>query len=129
EIALRIRRNANFHAPDDDRPLILVGNGTGMAGLRALLRERIASGRRRNWLLFGERQAAHDAYWRDELEAAWRDGGLERLDLVYSRDTATREYVQHRLAEQAGVLRDWVGDGASIHVCGSLEGMAPGVDA
>ena len=27
----------HFHAPDDDRPMILIGNGTGLAGLRALL--------------------------------------------------------------------------------------------
>ena len=26
-------------------------------------------------------------------------------------------------------LRDWIGRGATIHVCGSLEGMAAGVHA
>ena len=36
EIDLRLRSNRNFHAPDDDRPMILIGNGTGLAGLRAL---------------------------------------------------------------------------------------------
>ena len=36
-IALRLRSNPNFHAPDDDVPLILIGNGTGLAALRALL--------------------------------------------------------------------------------------------
>lgn len=128
-IALRIRTNTNFHAPDDARPLILIGNGTGIAGLRALLRERIARGHRRNWLLFGERHAAHDYYWRDEIEAGRHSGDIERLDTVFSRDGATREYVQHRLAAHADALRAWVGEGASIHVCGSLEGMAPGVDA
>ncbi len=129
DIALRVRSNPNFHAPADARPLILVGNGTGLAGLRALLRERIAAGRHRNWLLFGERSAAHDYYWRDEIEAAHARGALERLDLAFSRDTASRTYVQDRLAEQAIALRAWVAEGASIHVCGSLEGMAPGVDA
>lgn len=128
-IALRIRANANFHAPADARPLILIGNGTGLAGLRAILRERIAAGRRRNWLLFGERNAAHDHHWREEIERACAAGDIERLDLAFSRDQPERIYVQHRLAEHADVLRAWVGEGASIHVCGSLEGMAPGVDA
>ena len=40
EIDLRLRSNRNFHAPDDDRPMILIGNGTGLAGLRALLKAR-----------------------------------------------------------------------------------------
>lgn len=128
-IALRIRSNPNFHAPQDDRPLILVGNGSGIAGLRSLLKQRIAAGHRRNWLLFGERSAAHDFHYRDEI-LGWRDeGAIERLDLAFSRDQAERVYVQHRLAAEPGLLRRWVAEGAAIHVCGSLEGMAPGVHA
>jgi sulfite reductase (NADPH) flavoprotein alpha-component len=38
-------------------------------------------------------------------------------------------YVQDRLREAATALRQWVEDGAAIYVCGSLAGMAPGVDA
>jgi sulfite reductase (NADPH) flavoprotein alpha-component len=37
--------------------------------------------------------------------------------------------VQHRLREQADAVRAWVDDGAAIYVCGSLQGMAGGVDA
>ena len=101
EIDLRLRSNRNFHAPDDDRPMILIGNGTGLAGLRALLKARLAAGRHRNWLVFGERQAAHDWFCRAEIEG-WRDAGqLERLDAVFSRDQEERRYVQHLLREQA----------------------------
>jgi sulfite reductase (NADPH) flavoprotein alpha-component len=71
EIAARVRTNRAFHAPQDDRPLILIGNGTGLAGLRAHLKARAAAGRHRNWLVFGERTAAHDYFHRDEIEA-WR---------------------------------------------------------
>lgn len=128
-IALRTRSNSNFHAPPDARPLILIGNGTGLAGLRALLKERIAAGRVRNWLVFGERNAAHDWYYRDEIQAWYASGGIERLDLAFSRDQPERIYVQQRLREAADALRDWVGQGASVYVCGSLDGMAPGVEA
>ncbi|MFO6382172.1 flavodoxin, partial [Pseudomonas aeruginosa] len=65
-LTLRLRRNAGFHLPEDDVPLILIGNGTGVAGLRSLLRASIAAGRKRNWLLFGERNFAHDYYCRAE---------------------------------------------------------------
>ncbi|RAO75461.1 sulfite reductase subunit alpha [Dyella jiangningensis] len=129
EIALRIRANAGFHVPEDGRPLILIGNGTGLAGLRALLKSRIARGHLRNWLLFGERQQARDFYHRDEIEQWRRQGAVERLDLAWSRDGGQRVYVQDRLREAADVLRTWMEDGAAIYVCGSLAGMAPGVDA
>ncbi len=129
EIALRVRSNRNFHAPDDDRPLILIGNGTGLAGLRALIKARLAAGHRRNWLVFGERNAAHDGFCREEIEAWRHTGMLARVDTVYSRDQAERRYVQHCLLEQAHRVQAWVDDGAAIYVCGSLQGMAGGVDA
>lgn len=128
-IDLRIRRNANFHAPDDGRPLILIGSGTGLAGLRALLQERINAGHHTNWLLFGERSSAHDFHYRDDIEAWHRAGQIERVDIAFSRDTVTRRYVQHLLAERSEALREWLNSGASVYVCGSLKGMAPAVDA
>ncbi|MGJ4803801.1 sulfite reductase subunit alpha [Luteimonas sp. SDU82] len=128
-IDLRIRANPNFHPPLDDRPLLLVGNGTGIAGLRALLKARERAGARRNWLLFGERQQAHDAFFADDIRRWRADGLLERIDLVYSRDEPGPRYVQDALRAAAPTLRSWIEDGASIYVCGSLQGMAPGVDA
>ncbi|WP_430869545.1 sulfite reductase subunit alpha [Cupriavidus basilensis] len=128
-IALRIRANRAFHPPADDRPLILIGNGTGLAGLRAHLKARAAAGRYRNWLLFGERTAQHDAFHGDELAAWQAQGVLQRLDLVFSRDGGALRYVQDAVHASAGALREWVAAGAAIYVCGSLQGMAAGVNA
>ncbi|WP_164707772.1 hypothetical protein, partial [Pseudomonas viridiflava] len=50
------------------------------------------------------------------------------LDLAFSRDQAEKVYVQHRLLDAADALKAWVEDGAVIYVCGSLLGMAEGVD-
>lgn len=127
EIAVRVRENRSFHAPDDDRPMILIGNGTGIAGLRAHLKARAAAGHGRNWLVFGERQEAHDFFFRSELDD-WRDRGvLARLDVAFSRDQAERVYVQDRLRAAGDEVRRWVEGGAAIYVCGSLEGMSRGV--
>jgi sulfite reductase (NADPH) flavoprotein alpha-component len=127
-IAMRLRGNRNFHPPEDDRPLLLVGNGTGIAGLRALIQARAARGHHRNWLVFGERNAAHDHFYGDDI-ARWREAGvLERVDAVFSRDEPRGRYVQHVLAESAEALRRWIEQGAAIYVCGSLNGMAGGVD-
>ncbi|MGE0119528.1 MAG: PepSY domain-containing protein [Dongiaceae bacterium] len=127
-VALRIRRNPSFHPPADDRPLILIGNGTGLAGLRAHLKQRACLSHRRNWLIFGERHGAHDFYYRDEIERWQAEGLLERLDLAFSRDQAERIYVQRRLRDAAPAVRGWIAAGAAVYVCGSLQGMAPGVE-
>lgn len=128
-VRMRLRDNPSFHAPEDDRPLVLIGNGTGIAGLRSLLKQRAARGHRRNWLVFGERNARFDGYYGEEIDA-WRAGGvLSQADLVFSRDQPGRLYVQDRLRAQADRLRQWVDDGAALYVCGSAQGMATGVHA
>lgn len=129
DIAVRVRTNPNFHAPQSDIPSILIGNGTGIAGLRALLKTRIVAGRHRNWLIFGERNAANDRFYGEEIEQWHARGQLERVDLVFSRDQAERRYVQHRVLECGDELKRWISDGAAIYICGSLQGMAPAVDA
>ena len=128
-IDLRLRANPSFQLPNICGPLILIGNGTGLAGLRAHLRERQALGQHGHWLLYGERNAAHDSLLTEELEAWLASGHLARLDRVFSRDQAERRYVQHLLRDQADALREWIDNGASLLICGSLEGMGREVDA
>ena len=127
-ISLRLRRNSGFHLPTEPVPMILLGNGTGLAGLRSLLKARIADGQQRNWLLFGERNIAHDYHCQEELQGWLASGELALLDLAFSRDQDEKIYVQDRLRESADVLRKWLAEGAAIYVCGSLQGMAAGVD-
>jgi len=128
-INLRLRGNRNFHPPATDAPLLLIGNGTGIAGLRAHLRARIDAGARRNWLIFGERNRAHDFHFGDELQQWQREGWIERLDTVFSRDGETHRYVQDVLMAHVAPLRQWIAEGTTLLVCGSLQGMAPAVDA
>jgi sulfite reductase (NADPH) flavoprotein alpha-component len=128
EIPLRIRTNANFHSPADRGPIILIGNGTGIAGLRSHLKAREGLRGSRNWLIFGERNAAHDSFYKDDI-GRWRASGLlTRADLVFSRDQDERIYVQHVIQRSEDELRDWVAHGATIYVCGSAAGMATAVD-
>lgn len=127
-VALRIRAHARFRLGENaDKPMIAIGNGSGLAGLRALLKARINAGQYRNWLVFGEREREHDFLCREELQNWQASGALARLDLAFSRDGAQLRYVQHVLLAKRDVLRRWVHDGAAIYVCGSLEGMAGGV--
>lgn len=132
-VMLRIRSNPGFHAPDTNAhearriPMILIGNGTGIAGLRAHLLAREQCQAKRNWLIFGERTEAFDFHFAGQLLNWKKHKHLQRLDLAFSRDPASGAYVQHRLRDEADTLRQWVGHGAAIYVCGSRSGMAEGV--
>jgi sulfite reductase (NADPH) flavoprotein alpha-component len=128
-LEVRLVDNANFAPAEDGAPAIFIGNGSGMAGLRGHLRARVRANHARNWLLFGERNRRHDFLYQDELEQWLAEGKLARLDLAFSRDQGERVYVQDRLRQAADELRRWIGEGAVVYVCGSLEGMAAGVDA
>ena len=128
EIALRIRTNESFHLIDDNRPIICIGNGTGIAGLMSLLHTRTRHDYTENWLIFGERQRACDFFYASTIEAWQTTGMLKRLDLAFSRDQEQRVYVQDVIRQNAAELVSWIERGAVLYVCGSIDGMASGVD-
>jgi sulfite reductase (NADPH) flavoprotein alpha-component len=126
-----VHRNRNFRPPPDgDRPMVMVGPGTGIAPFRAFLQERQALGAKgRNWLFFGDRHARTDFMYRNELETMQRDGILSRLDLAFSRDQTGKIYVQDRMRANAKELLAWLENGAHFYVCGDASRMAKDVDA
>jgi sulfite reductase (NADPH) flavoprotein alpha-component len=128
EVQARVRANPGFRR-SAGAPMVLIGNGTGIAGLRSLLAEAQHAGESGHWLMFGERRAVHDRLFGEELDAWYAQGHLRRLDLAFSRDQACKVYVQERLREGADEVREWLARGAVVHVCGSLQGMAQAVDA
>jgi sulfite reductase (NADPH) flavoprotein alpha-component len=131
EVGIYLQPNASFRVPaDDDRPMIMVGPGTGVAPFRAFLHERAARGATgRNWLFFGDQHRADDFIYADELGELAQGGVLHRLDLAFSRDQAEKVYVQTRMLEQARELYGWLEDGAHFYVCGDATRMAKDVDA
>jgi sulfite reductase (NADPH) flavoprotein alpha-component len=126
-----IQPNKRFRLPADAAaPIIMIGPGTGIAPFRAFLHQRRALGHTGcNWLFFGERSAATDFLYRDELLAMQADGHLTRLDLAFSRDQEHKIYVQDRMLEQAATFYQWLEGGASLYVCGDASRMAKDVDA
>jgi sulfite reductase (NADPH) flavoprotein alpha-component len=130
-LPIYIQPNHKFRLPEDSgRPIIMIGPGTGIAPFRGFLHERRALGARgKNWLFFGERSAATDFLYREELESMQRDNFLTRLDLAFSRDQEHKIYVQDKMLEQAPLFWSWLQDGASVYVCGDASRMAKDVDA
>ena len=127
-VALRIRTNTSFHLITDNRPIICIGNGTGIAGLMSLLHARTRLDYTENWLIFGERQQAHDYFYQNLIQAWQNTAMIKRLDLAFSRDQAEKVYVHHKLRQHADELKKWIAQGAVIYVCGSIQGMATDVE-
>jgi sulfite reductase (NADPH) flavoprotein alpha-component len=46
------------------------------------------------------------------------------MDVAFSRDTAEKVYVQHRMLEQSKELFQWLQEGAHVYICGDEKHMA-----
>lgn len=121
-----LRANPQFAAPAPDRPLILIGNGSGLAGLRAHWHARRQAGATRNWLIYGERDPQTDRILDEELQQLVASDHITHLQRVFSRGPHPA-YVQDGLMAETERLRRWVNAGAVILVCGSRKGMASSV--
>jgi len=129
-IPVFIEPNERFRLPaDPDRPVIMIGPGTGVAPFRAFLQARDTAGAGGpNWLLFGDRHFASDFLYQSEWLRYRKCGLLNRLDVAFSRDGAEKHYVQHLMQAHGDELFAWLQDGAHLYVCGDATHMAPDVD-
>ena len=125
-----VEANERFRLPvDRSRDVIMIGPGTGVAPFRAFVQEREATAATgRNWLFFGNRHFQQDFLYQVEWQEALRSGALSRLDLAFSRDTASKVYVQQRLRQNGRELYEWLREGAHLYVCGDSLHMAKDVN-
>jgi sulfite reductase (NADPH) flavoprotein alpha-component len=123
-----------FSPPEDASvPMIMIGPGTGVAPFRGFLQERQwlkNSGVRigDSWLFFGDRHCSCDFLFRDEIFGFMDAGVLTKLDLAFSRDQASKIYVQDKILGNREEIWRWIGGGAHIYVCGNAAHMAVDVD-
>ncbi|MCS7064585.1 MAG: sulfite reductase subunit alpha [Methylacidiphilales bacterium] len=123
-----LQPSKHFHLAPPDRPIIMVGPGTGIAPFRAFLQEREATGATgKNWLFFGDQHAATDFLYGEEFESYRQKGLLTYLHTAFSRDQSEKIYVQHRMLENSRQLWDWLQNGAYFYVCGDAKRMAKDV--
>jgi sulfite reductase (NADPH) flavoprotein alpha-component len=125
-----IQTNKHFHLPESqDKDIIMVGPGTGIAPFRSFIQERaVNKAAGRSWLFFGDQHAAVDFLYQNEMENYQQNGVLTRVDTAFSRDTGQKVYVQHKMLEHSKELFEWIENGAYFYVCGDKERMAKDVN-
>jgi sulfite reductase (NADPH) flavoprotein alpha-component len=126
-----VQKAHGFALPENGTtPIVMVGPGTGVAPFRSFLWHRkAAKAKGRAWLFFGHQHAATDFLYRDEIEGFLGDGTLTRLSTAWSRDGASKVYVQDRMLEAGPELWAWLRDGAHFYVCGDAKRMARDVES
>lgn len=124
------RANPGFWLPaETDYPVLMIGTGTGIAPLIALLREQAFTGTaRETCLIFGEKRRDGDFLYRDELESLCDNGVLSKLITAFSRDSASKYYVQHAIAENAEYIGEMLRRGAHVYICGNRQHLESAVE-
>ncbi len=126
---LVFNRESTFRLPTDTtKPILMIGPGTGIAPMRALLQERLHQRKSlglsvgRNILYFGCRKRSQDFLYEQELDGFQKEGILDKLRVAFSREQTEKVYVQDLLKQDA--IETWQlihEQGAWIYVCGGVK--------
>ncbi len=128
EIRSYLQPNPSFRLPSDEKDIIMIGPGTGIAPFRAFIQEReLNKANGKNWLFFGAQTIKNDFYYENELKN-WVDKNILKLETAFSRDQAEKTYVQHLILKKKEEILEWIENGAYIYICGSRE-MGKDVEA
>lgn len=128
-IEFQVKQNRHFRLPSEEKDIIMIGPGTGIAPFRSFLNERDAIGASgRNWLFFGNPHFSTDFLYQTEIQDWIASGLLHKFNAAFSRDQVEKIYVQHKMLEQSAELFDWIKNGAIIYLCGKKEPMSISVE-
>lgn len=129
-IPVYLEANEKFRLTgENDRPVIMIATGTGIAPFRGFLQQREQAGARgANWLFFGDRYAGSDFLYKSELEKFKKNGVLTKLDTAFSRDQKDKIYVQDLMIRQGKEIFNWIHNrGAIVYICGNKRTMGRSV--
>ena len=129
QIQFYIHPNNQFRLPEEDKNIIMIGPGTGIAPFRSFIAERDATGANgKNWLFFGEQHFATDFLYQTEIQNWFETGVLTKVNTAFSRDQQQKIYVQHKMLEHGAEFFEWLQAGCYVYVCGTKDPMSIDVE-
>ena len=119
------RSNPRFHLPKGvDHPLVLVGTGTGIAPLMAILEQLEQEDRTpQTCLVFGDRRRASDFLYEQKIDLWKEKGVLNEVLTAFSRDGEKRYYVQDAIIEHGAYIWGLLSEGAHLYLCGNKSNL------
>lgn len=130
EVSFFLHAQKSFQLPPDDKDVIMVGQGTGIAPFRSFIAERdtnAATGR--NWLFFGEENRVTDFYYQSEIQK-WNDiGVLHKVNPSFLQKTGHPSTLPEQILKEADTIWQWLEDGAYFMVSGEKEPTGKAVEA
>jgi sulfite reductase (NADPH) flavoprotein alpha-component len=128
-IEFYISPNKNFRLPEEDRDVIMIGPGTGIAPFRSFLWERDSIGASgKNWLFFGEQHFITDFLYQTEIQNWFETNLLTKIDTAFSRDQQEKIYVQDKIQKNGAEFFEWLEAGSAVYLCGAKEPMSHDVE-
>lgn len=129
-VALRIKQGSIRLPKDPLLPIICIGPGTGIAPFRSMCSERHSmriSGTTTGPILvvYGNRSRSGDYYYQDEWQSFVDSGTVTTMCTAFSRDQSEKIYVQHRMAEVASEIWDYLSSGNGYFYLAGASGQMP----
>ncbi|KAF2277740.1 NADPH dependent diflavin oxidoreductase-like protein 1 [Westerdykella ornata] len=122
---------------ETERPVVMIGPGTGVAPMRALIHKRKywrqelgidGAAASKDLLFFGCRNAGADFFFKGEWEALREEGVPLDVFAAFSRDQREKVYVQDLVRKQGQRVYDALANkGGFVYICGSSGKMPQAV--
>ncbi|KAJ4986378.1 NADPH-dependent diflavin oxidoreductase 1 [Stagonosporopsis vannaccii] len=120
-----------------DRPVVMIGPGTGVAPMRALIQQRkqwrdrlppSQDAARKDILFFGCRNAESDFFFQSEWKSLVDGGAPLHVFAAFSRDQRQKVYVQDLVRQQSLLVYEAiVNKNGIVYICGSSGKMPQAV--
>lgn len=129
EVKFYVHPNNQFRLPAEDKNIIMIGPGTGIAPFRSFIAERDSIGASgKSWLFFGEQHFATDFLYQTEIQNWFETGSLTKVNTAFSRDQQQKIYVQHKMLEHGAEFFEWLQAESYVYVCGTKDPMSIDVE-
>ncbi|MDH7914101.1 PepSY domain-containing protein [Winogradskyella sp. SYSU M77433] len=117
-ITATIEYNNDFHFPKENKNVVLIANGTGIAPFLGMIQEN--SGQQNISLFWGGRTKRSVELYADTLNEALENETLSQFYAQYSQEQEHKLYVQDIIVEHSEFMANHLRHGGKIMICGSI---------